>query len=138
MKSAVLFCLLLLPACAFFESSYEPETKRYELTWYCTSPDGCERTQEVAQIDRATKNYTDVTLMSTQDPSFEEEGTILYVDSLPSGCVWIYYLSLFGHELEPSKLCHDVGGWELDLSIPNADPTTSSRWVISGRDVRFL
>jgi hypothetical protein len=137
MKSCLL-CLMLLPACGFFESSERPETITYELTWYCISPEGCEHTEEIARIDRATANDLDITLLSTQDSSIEEEGAMLYVESLPRGCVWVYYLSLIGYDLERSRLCHGVGGFEMELSIPNDDPATSSRWVVSGRDVRFL
>lgn len=137
MKSGLL-CLMLLPACGFFEPSYVPATYEYELTWYCISPEGCERTQEAAQIDHATKIDLSVTFTSTQDPSFEVEGALLYLDSLPRVCAWVYYLSFFGRELERSRLCHNAGGFELELSIPNDDPTTYSRWVVSARDEAFL
>jgi hypothetical protein len=132
MKSAVL-CLMLLPACGFFEPTYEPATYKYALTWYCISPEGCERAQDVAVIDRATEIGYDITLTSTQDPSFEVEGSLIYLDSSPRVCLWVYYLELFGHELEPSRLCHNAGGVELELSIPNEDPATYSKWVVSGR-----
>lgn len=138
MKYGVLYLWLLLPACGFFESSYEPVTQEYELTWHCISPEGCERTEEVERFDHAAKDDLGVIITSTQDPSFEVEGALLYVESLPRGCVWVYYLSFFGRELERSKLCHGVGGFELEISIPNEDPTTHSQWVVSGRDVRFL
>ena len=137
MRSGLL-CLLLLPACSWLGPDYEPTTYRYALTWYCISPEGCERTQEVARIDRATEIEFIVTFTSTQDPSFEEEGKQLYVESIPDECSWLHYLSFFGHDLEPSLYCHDVSGFELRLSIPNADPATQSRWVVSGRDLRFL
>ena len=137
MKYAVL-CLMLLPSCGFFEPTYEPATHRYVLTWYCRSPGGCERTQEVAVIDRAIEVGYDITFTSTQDPSFEVEGSLLYLDSLPYACAWIYYLSFFGHELERSRLCHNAGGFELELSIPNEDPAVHSEWVVSGRDQSLL
>ena len=35
-------------------------------------------------------------------------------------------------------LCHNVAGFELDLSIPNEGEATYSQRVVSGRDVRFL
>lgn len=133
-----LLCLLLLPACSFLEPSYDPETYEYVLTWYCVSPEGCERMEEVTRIDRANETAYDFHLTSTQDPSFDEEGDQLFLNSLPGGCSWIYYLSFFGHDLERSRLCYDLGGFELELSIPNEDPATHSLWVVAGRDVRFL
>jgi hypothetical protein len=133
-----LLCLLLLPACSFLDPDYSPEAYAYVLTWYCVSPEGCERTEEVARIDRATRTGYDFHLTSTQDPSFDEEGDLLFLDSLLPGCAWIYYLSFFGHDLERSMLCYGAGGFELELSIPNEDPAMLSQWVVSGRDVRFL
>ena len=47
-------------------------------------------------------------------------------------------LSLFEHELEPCKRCHDAGGFEIELSIPNTDPATHSKWVVSARDLYLL
>lgn len=32
----------------------------------------------------------------------------------------------------------DPGGLELELEIPNQDPTTSSMWLVEGRDVDLL
>jgi hypothetical protein len=138
MKSGVLCLMMLLPACSWLEPDYEPVTYKYALTWYCISPEGCERTQEVARIDRATEIDLIVTFTSTQDPSFEEEGKQLFVETLPRECAWLYYLSFFGHDLERSRYCHNVGGFELELAIPNEDPATHSQWVVSGRDLRFL
>lgn len=138
MKSGLLCLLMLLPSCSLLEPSYEPVTYKFELTWYCISPEGCERAQEVVRIDRATEIDLSVTFTSTQDPAFEEEGALLTVESLPEECAWLYYLSFFEHDLERSKYCNNVGGFELELSIPNDDPATHSRWVVSGRDVRFL
>jgi hypothetical protein len=134
----VLLCLLLLPACSFVSSDFEPETYEYVLTWYCVSPAGCERTGETARIDHANRIHYAFYFTSTQDPSFDEAGDLLFVDSLPDGCAWLYYLSFFGHELERSRICFDLGGFELQLSIPNQDPSTQSEWVVSGRDLKFL
>ncbi len=103
------------------------------------SPEGCERTEEVALIDRATiTNFYYLDLESTQDPSFSEQGELLYLDSLPFYCGWVYYLSFFGHDLERSRLCYTPGGFELELSIPNPDPATVSEWVVSGRKLSLL
>jgi hypothetical protein len=37
-----------------------------------------------------------------------------------------------------SRFCSVPGGMELDLSIPNEDPATSSMWLVEGRDVNVL
>ena len=130
-----LLCLLLLPACSWLVPDYVPVTYEYELTWYCVSPAGCERTEEAARIDRATKTDYDIHFTSTQDSSFEEAGDLLFLDSLPGGCAWLYDLSFFGHDLERSRICFDLRGFELQLSIPNEDPSTHSEWVVSGREL---
>lgn len=130
----VLLCLLLLPACSLGFSS-DPVIDKYALTWYCVSAEGCQRTEEAARIDRATiTNFAFLELTSTQDRSFDEQGELLHLDALPSGCLWTYYLSFFGHDLERSMLCYSPAGFELRLSIPDPDPATSSNWVVSGRN----
>lgn len=133
-----LLCLLLLPACSFFSSSDAPEVHEYVVTWYCISPEGCEYVDEAMRIDRATSSGYEFSFASTQDASFSEDADALLSQALPVDCFWLYYLSFFGHELERSKICENPGGFELELSIPNEDPTTHSLWVVSGRDVRFL
>ena len=139
MKRTLLCLWLLMPACSFLDPRDEDTIERFELIWYCVSPEGCERTEEVARIDRATiTNFYQLDLESTQDPSYSEQGELLHLDSLPYGCVWTHDLSFFGHDLERTRLCYTPGGFELELSIPDADPATSSQWVVSGRDVRFL
>lgn len=133
-----LLCLLL-PVCSCLDSFGEPDSYEHALTWYCVSPEGCERTDEVARIDRATiTDYYYLDLASTQDPSYSEQGEQLTLDSLPVGCAWIYYLSLFGHDLDRSMLCYTPGGFELHLSIPDPDPATFSMWVASGRKLSLL
>jgi hypothetical protein len=64
--------------------------------------------------------------------------TLAYASPEALGCSWLYFLSLFGHELERSKFCRTPGGFELELSIPNEDPTTHSKWVVAGRDLDLL
>jgi hypothetical protein len=134
----VLLCLLL-PACSFIGCADDAVINKYALTWYCVSAAGCQRTEETARIDRATiTDYTYLDLASTQDPSFDEQGELLNLDSLPFACSWAYYLSFFGHDLERSMLCYNPGGFELRISIPDPDPATSSNWVVSGRNVSLL
>ncbi len=134
MKTGML-CLLLLSGClsSDYRSVYE-----YALTWTCLSPEGCERTEEVARIDRMEQVRRDCQLTSTQDESFSADATEILTEFLPPGCSWLYFLSLYGHELERSRFCAVPGGFELELSIPNEDPSTQSQWLVEGRDVNLL
>jgi hypothetical protein len=107
----------------------------FALTWICRSPDGCERTEAVERIDRMERVRRDCYFTSTQDESFSADGKQVISDFLPPRCVWLYYLSLFDHELERSRFCFVPGGFELELAIPNQDPATSSMWLVEGRDL---
>jgi hypothetical protein len=128
-------CLLLLPGCW---SSYQPTEHEYALTWTCVSPEGCERAEEVEQIDGARRVRSDVQLINSQDESFGADAKVIGTGALPRGCSWLYFLTVFGHELERSRMCFAPGGFELDLAIPNQDPTTYSLWLVEGRDVNLL
>jgi hypothetical protein len=130
-----LLCLLLLSVSSSCSSSEGPDAYEYALTWYCISPEGCERTEQVEQIDRATEQGFDYRFTSTQDESFSEDAFRVTADSIGIYCDWLYYLSLFGHDLERSRLCFNPGGFELELSIPNEDPATSSQWVVAAQDL---
>jgi hypothetical protein len=133
----VVLCLLLLSACS--SSSDEPEIDEYALTWYCISPEGCERTEQVERIDRATRtSLFDYQFTSTQDESYREDALRVIADSIGTDCAWLYYITLFGHDLERSRLCSNPGGFELELSIPNEDPATHSQWVVAAQDMRIL
>jgi hypothetical protein len=134
MKPGVL-CLLLLSGCSSLSPSDDSDVVEYTLTWYCISPEGCERTAEVQRIDRATVDFWDVRFMSTQDESFAEDAKSVGSDTLAVRCSWLHFLSLFGYELEPSKFCFTPGGFEVHLSIPDEDPATHSKWVVSARDL---
>lgn len=134
MKPGLLCFLLLLSSCRIPVPD-DPDVYEYELTWYCISPEGCERTEELEQIDHVTEKDYDYYFTSKQDESFSEAAYRLASDTLPPECYWLYYLTFFGHELEPSKLCYNPVGFELELSIPNQEPTTHSRWVVSARDL---
>jgi hypothetical protein len=129
-----ILCLLLLSGCAF-PDDLPPAAVEYALTWICQSPEGCERSEEVARLDRVTSVEDNYHFTSTQDASFVADAEFVSSDPLPSGCFLLYFLSLFGHELEPSRLCHAAASFELRLSIPNQDPTTFSMWLVEGRDV---
>jgi hypothetical protein len=128
-------CLLLLPACFLLETSDEPYVLEYEVTWICLSPEGCERTDEVSRIDYLTvTNYYDFHYTSTQDDSFGLDVKGVDSDTLEDDCLWLVFPPLFGQELEWAKTCHLPGGLDTELSIPNADPATSSRWFMKQRD----
>jgi hypothetical protein len=135
MKAGVL-CLLLLSGC--WSSDDPPPVYEFALTWTCLSSEGCERTDELERIDRMERAGVDCHFTSTQDESFGVDGKRIVSDFLPPGCSWLYFLSLFGHELERSRLCFIPGGFELELSIPNEDPATSSMWLVEGVDVDLL
>lgn len=132
MKRAVL-CLLLLSGCWSSDDSFT--VYEFALTWTCLSPEGCERAAEVERIDRMTRIEQDCEFTSTQDQAFAADATVVVSAILPRGCSWLYFLSLFGHELERSKLCVLPGGFDLELAIPNEDPTTFSMWLVKGRDM---
>lgn len=137
MKSGVL-CSLLLSVCWSCSSPDEPGTFEYALTWYCISPEGCERTEQIAKIDRAIEKGFDYRFTSTQDESFSEDALRVTSDSIGFDCSWLYDLSLFGHDLDRSRLCYNPGGFELELSIPNEDPTAYSQWVVAAQDMDLL
>jgi hypothetical protein len=129
---------LLLSACSSCSSSDGSDAYEYALIWYCISPEGCERTEQVEQIDRATEEGFDYQFTSTQDESFSEDALRVTADTIGINCDWLYSLSLFGHDLERSRLCFNPGGFELELSIPNEDPATHSQWVVAAQDMDLL
>lgn len=134
MKPGVL-CLMLLSGCSFLSPSEDPTIYEYTLTWFCVSPEGCQRMEELQRIDRVTLDDYDLHFTSTEDASFTADAKRVASDSLGVSCSWVYFLSLFGHELEPGKLCFTPGGFEVHLSIPDEDPATSSKWVVAARDL---
>ena len=135
MKPGVL-CLLLLSGCSFLSPSEDPTVYEYALTWFCVSNEGCERTEELQRIDRVTLDDFDLHFTSTQDESFATDAKRVASDSVGGvRCSLLHFLSLFGHELEPSKFCFTPGGFEVHLSIPDEDPATHSKWVVSARDL---
>jgi hypothetical protein len=137
MKRGMLCMSLLLSGCLLPEV---PTGSRFDLTWTCRSAEGCEHAEELERIDRMDLVYKGrlCHFTTTQDESFVATGTQIFSDLLPPGCSWLHFLTLFGHELERSRLCFVPGGFELELSIPNEDPTTSSMWLVKGRDLEDL
>lgn len=133
MKRAIL-CLLVLSGCWPDE---EPRVVEYALVWKCLTAEGCERTGEVERIDRMELVRNDCQFTSTQDESFDADAKRIFSPLLPGSCYWVYFLSLFGHELPQSRICFGPAGFELELSIPNEDPATSSMWLVEGRDVNL-
>jgi hypothetical protein len=140
MKPGVL-CLLLLSGCSYFwfPEEDDPVTYEFALTWTCVSVEGCERTADVSRIDHVTlDDYRDFHFTSTQDPSFGEDALLINSDVLGRGCFFLYFLTLFGHELERAPGCLTPGGFETQVSIPNADPATHSQWLLTARDLSLL
>lgn len=125
---ARLLCVLLLSACSD-EIPYD-----YALSWACVSPQECERADEVGLIDRLNVNGTYFYFHSTRNEPYFEHAQRFDSESLPAGCWWLYGFSIFGHELEPSKLCDTSGGFELELSIPDRNPATHSEWLVEARE----
>jgi hypothetical protein len=135
MKPGML-CLLFVSGCSFlFPPDPPPPMSEYALTWTCRSPEGCERTEDLARIDRMKNVGDESHLWSTQDASIGVDGIFGLATGLPGWCSWLYNLTFFGHDLERSQFCQVPGGMELELSIPNEDPTTSSMWLVEGRDL---
>lgn len=134
MKPAVL-CLLLLSGCSdpFGVRNY----RTYELTWTCLSPDSCERTDQVALIDRAVIINGDdaVEFVSSRDGLFWDYAQMVTSDDLPEGCFWLHDVSFFALDLEPGRFCRTSGKLELELSIPDRDPATVSEWRVDGREI---
>lgn len=131
-----LLCLLLLSGCSSLSPSDEPVREEYALTWTCVSLEDCERVEQVSRIDRLNvANFYELRFTSTQDESFVAEAEWVRSDTLPAQCYWMYFLTLFGHELERSKTCNTPGGIEIEIEIPNQDPAAHSKWLVKGRDL---
>lgn len=126
----VMLCLLLLSACSYSLSEYE-----YSLTWVCLSPEGCERAEEVSQLDRLHTNGNAFFFDSRSNPEFGEHAQRVASNVVPEGCFLLHGLVLFGHELAPSQLCSTSGGYDLELAIPNRDPATDSQWLVEIREL---
>jgi hypothetical protein len=131
-----ILCLLLLSGCLPQEDP--PRVFDYALTWTCRSPEGCERMEEVQRIDRLQTIIRDCQFTSTQDASFSADATLVISEFLQDRCYWLYFLTLFDHELPQSRFCFTVAGFEWEFAIPNEDPATSSMWLVEGRDVNLL
>jgi hypothetical protein len=131
MKPALL-CSLFLSACVV-AANY----RLYAVTWTCLSPEGCESAEEVALIDRADIINGDefVEFRSSRDANFELYTQMVPSDELPAGCSWLHSFKLFATEAEPARFCRTSGRFELELSLPNRDPATHSRWLAEGREI---
>lgn len=127
---ALMLCLLLLSACSSLASEFD-----YVLTWVCLSPEGCERAEEVALLDRLDTNGDAFFFLSRSQPSFTEHAQRVASNAVPEGCFLLYGLTLFGHELEPSQLCSTPEGYDLELAIPNRSLTTNSQWLVRMREL---
>jgi hypothetical protein len=129
------FYLLLASACSL-SCEYESRPWRgYELTWTCLSADGCERVEQVMLLDRVslTDDYDYCWFWSTRDDSFEEFADLIPSESLPPECHWLTSFTVFTDEIEQSPLCFAGDGFTVEVSIPDRDPPTQSKWRIDGR-----
>jgi hypothetical protein len=131
MRAGIL-CLLLLSACED-KVAYD-----YGLTWVCLSPEGCERTEELTLLNRLNIYGDRFFFLSTRDSSIDEDAQRFGSESLPAGCWWLYGFSVFGRDLEPSKACDVSGGFDLELSIPNRNPSTYSQWFVEARELGII
>jgi hypothetical protein len=131
-----MLALLLLSGC--WKPEYPPEIEEYVLTWTCLSAEGCERAAEVQGVDRMKEVNGECHFTSTQDGTFAEDATLIFSTLLPGDCLWLSFLSVFDHELERAVFCYGPGGFEVELAIPNQDPTTYSMWLVEGRNVDLL
>jgi hypothetical protein len=129
-----MLCLLLLAGCGS-PGNPPPAPLEYALTWICQSPGGCQRQEDVARIDRVIIVWDEYQFTSTLDSSFAADAELINSDLLPPECARLHFLSLFERELEPARICLAAASFDLELSIPNADPATSSMWLVEGRDV---
>ena len=120
--------LLLLSACVDPDAAYD-----YAVTWVCLSAERCERTDEVTALDRLVTSVDSFYFESSSLPPYTEHAQRVASDTVPAGCSLLHGFTLFGHELEPSKMCSTPDGYDLDLSIPNRNPATSSRWLVEIR-----
>jgi hypothetical protein len=130
---AGILCLLLLSACA------DKVPYDYELAWVCASPEGCERADDVKLIDRLNlAGDFFYFFRSTTNEQYGEDAQRFDSESLPPGCWWLYGILIFGQELEPAKTCSTSGGFDIELSIPNRDAVTYSRWRVEARELGYL
>lgn len=126
MRAAIL-CLSLLAACA------DKVPYDYELTWKCLSPEGCERAEQLMLFDRLNRNGDSLVFLNAGDSSIDEVAQRVDSDSLPFGCWLLYGFSLFGRDMEPARSCDTVDGFDIELSIPNRNPSTYSQWLVEAR-----
>lgn len=131
MKASML-CLLLLPGCTASDIPYD-----YGLTWTCLSPEGCERADDVALVDRLNVNGERFYFTSTR-ADFREIAQRVDSDLLPAGCFWLYSFSLFGEEVEPTMVCRVLGGFDWEFSFSNRNPATHSQWLVEARELGTL
>lgn len=133
MKPAML-CLSLVFACSCTWFADYPFLA-HDVHWTCVSPGGCERAEQVALIDRMAiiDTYEFCEFWSTRTRSFSRLADLFAPDSLPRDCFLLSGFVLFENELEASLLCRTDEGFEVELSIPNLDPSTHSKWRVEGR-----
>jgi hypothetical protein len=129
-----MLCLSLVLTCSCTVLEDYPNLG-YDLRWTCVSPEGCEREEQVVLIDHVivTETYDFCDFRSTQNSVFRIWADLFDSDSLPPGCFLLSGFVLFGNELEPSLLCETDEGFEVELSVPNRDSPTHSKWRVEWR-----
>jgi hypothetical protein len=131
MRAGIL-CLLLLSACD------DKVPYDYGLTWTCLSPEGCERAEELRLFDRLNVYGDTFFFLNARDSWVDESAQRLGSETVPAGCWLLYGFSTFGRDLEPSKLCSVSGGFDLELLVPNRDPSTYSHWLVEARELGVI
>jgi hypothetical protein len=131
----VVLCLLLLTACSDLTDARN--YRGYALTWSCRSADACEGVELVELIDRAwiVNGHDVIDFASTRDSAFHEYAQMAPSDDLPAECSRLYGLTLLARELDPSRMCLTSRGLELELSVPDRDAATQSKWFVEGREI---
>jgi hypothetical protein len=129
-----MLCLSLVLACSCTLFEDYPHLG-YDLRWTCVSPQGCERAEQVALIDRVfiTENNDFCDFRSTRDGSFLIWARLLASDSLPPDCHLLSGFVIFANELDASLLCYTDEDFEVELTVPNSDSATHSKWRVEGR-----
>lgn len=132
MNRNTVLCLQILPVLLFGCGSVS-NLYTHSITWICLSPGDCARADVVADFDRAWIGDGQVYLLSTSDESVSNRATRIPSDAAPDGCDLLVGLNLFGHALEPLSICRITGGYSVELSIPDPNPSSASEWRIEMR-----
>lgn len=140
MNRGILYMSLAL-ACSLSCDLDEYPWLEYSMSWTCLSPDGCERAEQVALVDRVAileKPYNFCEFWSTRNAEYRWFADLLDSDSLPPDCYLMTGFAIFGYEPDAPLLCRTESGFTLELSILNQDNSKYSRWRIEGQYIGRL